>query len=157
MIQQFIMSGGDAVAQREIEFIVSRFEKAGIYRYSGEEAELANDVCKELYESCRKTYEDIFVQLSAKAKMCVSQIYGGLEMYGRDKLGRLVFYVNPDSRCAAYTPIACHVPLLHTLTAIRNGGNSYLSEPDGEKLWHSIQKSFDGYIGRKQWEPQIIG
>ncbi len=156
MVKHILLSMGDAVKARNVEIIISQFEHMGLFRDSGSIAELPGNLKDELYTACRSRYEEIFVQLGAKARVCAAQIYGGLEFYERNESGKPVYYVNIEGRCAGYAPVACHIPLLHLFTALR-GSAGCLREPAGENIWLGVQSGFSDYIGRKQWDPQTIG
>lgn len=155
MIKQILLSYGEALKKRVVELIISQFENTEHYRDSEADAELSGSVRTGLYKECRRMYGEIFEQAGMTADMCQVQIYGGLELADRDEYGRPVFI--PDGRYAGYNPVACHIPVLHTFSAIRNSGEGYLSLPAGEEIWHGIQTGFADYIGSNYWSPQKIG
>lgn len=139
-----------------IEIILSLFESDGLFRNSGSSAELPPELRQKLFENCRQTYMDALKEAGIQAKVCAVQMYGGLELCGRDESGKPLYNFNIDSRCAGYVPVACQIPVLHLFTYLRTLGNGYLCEPDGEKIWRGVQKAFAPYIGLRQWDAYII-
>ncbi|MBQ4528731.1 MAG: hypothetical protein II998_11750 [Clostridia bacterium] len=152
MVKQLLLSASGENKAKEYIIIVSQFEKHGCFRDSGSEAELDSQLRKNLYDGCKKIYADTFVNSGITPRICLAQIYGGLEFLERNHMNKPVFYVNAENSCGSYTPEGCQVPILYTIQSLRNSGMRFFADMNGDKIWSGVQNSFSDYIGRKQWE-----
>ncbi len=156
-VKSFIFANGSALKEKKVFCVVSQFEKRARFRDDGADSELPVEEKNGIMESVRRMYQDSFKTCGVVAKVCMAQIYGGLEFLEKDSMGRSVFFVNLDGSFGSYCPIGCHMPLFHTINSVRNDGLEFFYDANGERLHNAILKGFSDYNGRKQWNPQIIG
>ena len=156
-VKNILYSNASALKEKKVFFVVSQFEKQVRFRDEGAEAEIPHETRKDLYDATAGIFEETMKSVGVVGKMCMVQIYGGLELLERDGLDRPVFYVNLDGSFGSYCPVGCHIPLFHTINAIRNDGAVFFFDAEGERLYDAVQKSFSDYNGRKQWDAQLIG
>ena len=155
-VKQLVFSLGSKSVDKEFIIVVTQFENEMAFRGSGSLAELDSKLRNALYEGCRKIYADTFEAACINAKICLAQIYGGLELLEYNEYDKPVFYVNGENLCGSYLPEACHIPLYYTLTNMHNSGMAFFRDSLGDIIWQGIFQSFEDYIGRKQWESEFV-
>lgn len=144
----------DALAgsgKTEVFFLISQFEYLGHFRGEGGAAELDASLRRELYRGCRQVYGEMTGRGMQKASMCQMQIYGGLEHFRKNDRGEWIQRLSQDGYFQSYVPVGCHLPVFHTIKAVKEKGGGFFGTVLGEQIWMELQKNFSGYLANSKW------